>query len=155
GNAKNRSERFAALINLDRYTELSKKAQELARKAENDRGAALRLSQSLGDLSDEALQQLEDLLRTATNKRTITETIHQQAQQTTRNAEAWARLQARRLQQERRAEELQTLLSVEETIRAAARRVAAWERVASRLERYWGYRTAANTHRTRAAAKRV
>ena len=154
GNAKNRGERFAALINLDCYTELSKKAQELARKAENDRGAALRLSQSLGDLSDEALQQLEDLLRDATDKLAFAVTMHQQAQQTASNAETWARLQVRRQQQERLAQDIQTLLSEEETIRAAAQRVAAWDRAALRLERYWGHRTAANTHRTEAAAKR-
>lgn len=155
GNAKNRVDRFAALINLDRYTELSKKSQGLMSEAEKDRGDALLLSQALGDLSDEALQQLEDLLRTTMDKLAIAETTYQQAQNTTRNAEAWARLQARRQQQEQLAQNLQTLLSVEETIRAAARRVGAWDQAATHLERYWGHRTAANTHHTRAAAKRV
>ena len=76
GNTKNRGERFAALINLDRYTDLSKKAQELARKAEKERGDALLLSQTLGDLSDEALQQLEDLLRDAQDKLAVAVAMH-------------------------------------------------------------------------------
>src|SRR5262249_25399279 len=64
--AGDRNKRFAALINLDRYTDLSKKAQELARKAEVEREVTRQRSKDLGDLSDEALQQLENLLQDAT-----------------------------------------------------------------------------------------
>ena len=65
---QSRNKRFAALINLDRYTELSEKAKNLVQKAEKDRGDALLLSQTLGDLSDDALQQLEELSRGAQDK---------------------------------------------------------------------------------------
>ena len=125
---QSRNKRFAALINLDRYTELSEKAKNLVQKAEKDRGDALLLSQTLGDLSDDALQQLEELSRGAQDKLASAETAFQQAQQTARDAAAWAQLQKRRQQQEQLAQLIRALLSEEETIRTAAQHVTAWAR---------------------------
>ena len=155
GTAGDRNKRFAALINLDRYTDLSKKAQGLARKAEVEREVTRQRSKDLGDLSDEALQQLEKLLQDATNALVNAETAYTQARQIASAAEAWAHLQTGRRQQERRAQDIRELLREEDRIQTAAQRVEVWGKVASRLEQYWRWRGEANVHHANAAAKRA
>jgi DNA repair protein SbcC/Rad50 len=154
GTAGDRSRRFAALINLDRYTELSRKAFELAQEAKLDREVARQRSNDLGNLSDEALQQLADLLRSMTDELSLAQAAYEQAQQTARNAEIWARLQTRHHDYERLAQGFKALLSAEETIRAAARRVTAWDQAVPLLEQYWGHCTESEERGAKAATKR-
>jgi DNA repair protein SbcC/Rad50 len=76
GTEGDRNKRFAALINLERYTELSQKAQELTRNAELERELARQRSKELGNLSNEVLQQLGAQLQAATDDFAIADTAY-------------------------------------------------------------------------------
>jgi len=77
---------------------------ELAQKEQLDRKVAQQRSNDLGDLSDEVLQQLADLLQSATDELSLVQIAYEEAQQTAHNAAIWAQLQSRRQDYERLAQ---------------------------------------------------
>ena len=154
GNAAKRIERFAALIDLTRYTELSSQARkrsDAARRRQLDAQARLN---GLGDVSDEALQALqkqvdasEELLRAARER-------YQQERIVREGAEVWAKLRQDQRKAEGEREKLRTLLADEELIRADAEIVSRWDRAAGDLATYWDRRSRAVSRRETARSKR-
>lgn len=154
GNATDRGKRFAALVDLERYSELAQKAQRLARKAEIQRETAVKREHDLGDLSDTALQLLDAERSAAEQALSEAEEAANVAQQVVRGAEAWAGLQQRRQQQERLISEMKLLLHEEQAIRAAAERVTAWDRAIVQLRTFWDRRDTAAKLRGQAELER-
>ncbi len=143
GSVSKRMERFAALIDLSRYTELSKRAVErrdelVLRQRDNQTRLGV-----LGDLSDEALQQLTSRVEALNHQ------VHEARQQADRyetrlqDAKEWNRLNQRRQVIETQRKELQTLLSSAREILAADDRVRRWDRDAVQLHRVWSHLDAA------------
>ncbi len=139
GSVSKRMERFAALIDLSRYTELSKRAAERRDElALRQRDHQTRLG-VLGDLSDEALQQLTS--RVEALDRQVDEARQQADRYETRlqDAKEWNRLNQRRQEIATQQNELETLLSSEREILAADDRVRRWDRDAVELHRLWSH----------------
>lgn len=154
GTVNKRMERFAALIDLSRYTELSKRAAE--RRTElirEQRDNQIRLD-DLGDLSDEALQKLTN--RVAELDRTVDGARRQADLAETRlqDAKDWNRLDQQRKEVETQQKELQTLLTSAQEILAADERVRRWDRDAVKLHQLWSHRDTAARFRSTAEAAR-
>lgn len=154
GTASDRSKRFAALVDLSRYTQLSKRAHIASQAAYDARKEIEGMRKMLGDLSDAQLSYLAD--EAADRERQLTEARTASGQARTRReaAENWARLQVTRSKLEQRQDEIDALLRKEQTILDAAVRVAAWDQVAGQLREYWSHRDTCGTRRLEAAAKR-
>lgn len=154
GNASERIERFAALIDLSRYTRLSARARERSDRARRQQLDAQALLNGLGDVSDEALHAVqkqvdasEEQLRTARER-------YQRERIVRQGAETWTKLQQDLSNVEGERDKLRTLLADEELIRSDATFVTKWDRASGELARYWDRRSRAASARELAQSKR-
>jgi len=151
GSTSDRSKRFAALVDLSRYTELAEKANKKASEAKSRRDAYVTLRTELGDLSDEQLSRLQEqevLARQALKER---KAKYHEAQDVLEGARKWAALVQERAGCEKRLEEILPLLADEDRIKEAAGRVSEWEVVGRDLDPYWSQRNTAQARRDEAA----
>lgn len=155
GSVSKRMERFAALIDLSRYTELSKRAAERRDElALRQRDNQTRLG-DLGDLSDEALQKLKNCVDALDRQ---VDEARQQAEVSEarrQNAKEWNRLNQRRQELATQQNELETLLSSEREILAADDHVRRWDRDAVQLHRLWSHLDTAERLRVDSEAART
>ncbi len=154
GNAAARQGRFAALVDLSRYSELADRAKRWADDAVSRVSATRARLDELGDVSDAALRGLQSAVRAARRDVAAAERAVKEAAAARQGAERHARLSADlvSLQDSRRA--AQRLLDEEGTIRADAEAVDAWDAVAPSLNELWAQVERADTrgkdHRTAA-----
>ncbi len=141
GTPAERMRRFAALVDLSRYTALSQRAQRRSDTAAQARLKAQAKLEALGDVSDGVFQALQD-------ERCIAQGAHDtavigvtRAIGVRQGAMEWQRQQRRCKELEEQQGELQVLLTNEEAIRVDALRVVAWDRVESDLNRFWHARS--------------
>lgn len=132
-----RSERFAALLHLDRYTALSQQAKEWANKAQVQRDKLNLELGVLGDLSEACSLILERDLVTAQEACDQAEAGYTAADTLYASASTWTRLVGDRADLEKHLAQAERLLSDAEAIRAAAGHVRAWDAVAQQLAGGW------------------
>ena len=134
GSASDRVRRFAALIDLDRYTRLSKRAKDRTDTAQRTRVRAEAQRDGLGDTSDAALAAAEAAVTTATEQAEAARKTVEAAAGAVAGARAWEQARsAEATLAERRARALQ-LLADADAIRAADGRVNRWERAIASIE---------------------
>lgn len=154
GSDAKRVQRFAALLDLTRYTEISVRAKERSAKAQGVQRDAKSKLEGLGDISDERLASLQETLRKEEDEALAAKALHDRAQHSLGQATKWVSLVGRRQSLENEREELGVLLAQEEQIRSDAEVVRSWDRVAPDLARYWDRRQQASEQRLKAANNR-
>lgn len=140
GTVTKRMERLAALIDLSRFTELSRgAAQRQVELCRQQRDTQVRLN-DLGDLSDEVLQQLTGRVEGLDQR--VAEACRQAelANARLQDARDWERLEQQRGQIQTRRLELQDLLANQQEILQADKQVRRWDRDAVKLHRLWAHR---------------
>lgn len=151
GSASDRVRRFAALIDLDRYTRLSRRAKDRADTAQRARARAEAQRDGLGDTSDAALAAADAAVATATEQAETARKSVEAAARAVTGARAWEQVRSTEaLLAERRARVLQ-LLADADAIRTADARVGRWERAVASIESHRSATQRAKTHRADAA----
>jgi len=141
GTAAERMRRFAALVDLSRYTALSQRAQRHSDTAAQARLKTQAKLEVLGDVSDGVFQALQVERRIAQDAHGAAVTDVTRAIGVRQGAMEWQRQQHKCKELKEQQGELQVLLAHEEAIRADALRVATWDRVQSDLDRFWRERS--------------
>ncbi|TAK28733.1 MAG: SMC family ATPase [Chloroflexota bacterium] len=150
GTATDRIKRFASLLDLSRYTELSQRAQKCAGRASDRQKEAQGGLSALGDVSDEALDALECRLESASTEVEMAQQQVEHAAAISRGAERWNGLEANRQALLAQRKRFVQLIGDAAAIRRDADLVAQWDRAAAMLDRHWRCRKEAGRTRVEA-----
>lgn len=136
GTATQRIDRFAALIDLSRYTRLGEAASGRARTATRERQRAEDLREALGDTSDSALAAAQAIVADSEAACEEARKAATAAAYAVTGARAWAQLQPGQARLVERRARVQQLLADADSIQAADRRVERWDRAVASIERH-------------------
>lgn len=152
GTQTDRIRRYAMLIDLDRYTRLSRRAKTRA-DAAGQRGHDADIKRgALGDTSDEALAAARAAVTAGEAACLLARKAVETAALTVAGAQAWEALRIAERQLTARRAHVRQLLADADAIRTAARQVDRWDRAVTTIDRHRQASRRAAAERAAAAA---